>query len=516
MNDDTLLEKPKLDQQQGTLDGTQKKTLEPIEQALLLALCLNVKNQNPEHGLTKEEMMAYVSKVFENPTNWLIHSECLLIRSQLESDSSRKIERAALQMTSLVEQYHDTDPSAAERLRYVFATAYPNYVHLQKELGTLELSLGIAASALQVFERLEMWEQVVMCYRIQGKLKRAEKMLRERVSLDPTPELWVMLGELTNNEQCFERAWEISGHRYARAQRFWGRMLLRAEKWRDAMFHFQLALQINPLFPDILFSLGCAALQVKEWQTARDALSRMVAMHSDDGEAWNNLANCYVQLKEPMQAFHCYEQALKHKRESWKIWQNYLYVSMQTGQVRYAIDAIHEMIELKAAREVPIKVLHLILSKVEASRAPPPAAADGSSSSEAAAAASSEGSLCSKFRELLGHYRAFADACTADIWRLHSQFYMLLSNTEEALEYLNRENRARQAANWRDDPLGFAELVLCQEGLVNLHLRLGDPKNLYSAALQLRRLIKQSEDVYHASPEFARMQTLLNQVESKQ
>ena len=532
LNDDTLLEKPKLDH----VDPVQPVGV--MEQILLLALCLNVKNRNPAHGLTKEEMMAYVNRVSEHPNNWLVHSTCLFIRSMLEVDASRTVERAALQMHSLVEQYHDASPGPAERLKHVFTLAYPNYVVLQKELGHMELSLGIAASALTVFQRLEMWEQVVMCYRIMGKLRRAEKVLREQLSVDPTPELWVMLGDLTSDEGCFERAWELSEQRYARAQRFWGRHLLKLQKWKEAIYHFQLALKINPLFPDIWFSLGCSALQIGEWQTARDALSRMVSMHPDDGEAWNNLANCYVQLKEPRQAFHCYEQALKHKRESWKIWQNFLYVALQLGQFRYAIDAIHEMIELKAAKEVPIKLLRHILAQIQEPESLPTSSSSlesqllssqpsssslesqplssssqPSSSSSPASSEDKEGSLSLKFKELLGHFRQNVDACSADIWRLHYEYYVK-RDLNEALEYLNRENRSRQATDWKSQLVLFQQLVDCQSHLIQLHMKLGDPKHIYSATLQLKRLIKQSEDIYFETSEFQMIQNLLANLSS--
>lgn len=74
------------------------------------------------------------------------------------------------------------------------------------------LSLGVAASALQIFEKLEMWDEIIRCYRIMDKVKKvserrivlpcnlfcdpikAEAIVRERLSVSSTPELWCTLG----------------------------------------------------------------------------------------------------------------------------------------------------------------------------------------------------------------------------------------------------------------------------------------------------------------------------------
>jgi hypothetical protein len=141
-------------------------------------LCLDVKNNNPRHGLTTEEMMPYVRRVQTHPNNWLVHSTCLLLKSRLELESRRTADRAALQLQALVDQFFDDEgkplhDALRERTRYFFSLAYPHRGAMQKELGECFLSLGSAASALQIFEKFEMWEQIITCYRIMDKLGKA-------------------------------------------------------------------------------------------------------------------------------------------------------------------------------------------------------------------------------------------------------------------------------------------------------------------------------------------------------
>ena len=61
-NDETLLENVEFTEKSTKEDQDKMKgNLNPIDQSLLLAFCLNVKNTNPVDGLTTEEMFPYVT-----------------------------------------------------------------------------------------------------------------------------------------------------------------------------------------------------------------------------------------------------------------------------------------------------------------------------------------------------------------------------------------------------------------------------------------------------------------------
>jgi tetratricopeptide (TPR) repeat protein len=104
-------------------------------------------------------------------------------------------------------------------LEYLFCLSYPTYWELSLELGERYLSMGAAASALQIFEEFEAWEKIIDCYRLLGKLKKAEEIIRARLEVKPTPLLWCVLGDVINDDKCYENAWELSEKRFARAQR---------------------------------------------------------------------------------------------------------------------------------------------------------------------------------------------------------------------------------------------------------------------------------------------------------
>ena len=101
---------------------------------------------------------------------------------------------------------------------------------LQKELACVMVKLGCVSGAVQVYERLEMWEEVVRCYAAAGRKGKAEQVARERLAQRETPPMWCLLGEVMGDPGCYRKAWELSGERSFQAQKGLGLLYLRQEK----------------------------------------------------------------------------------------------------------------------------------------------------------------------------------------------------------------------------------------------------------------------------------------------
>ncbi|CAN0280061.1 unnamed protein product, partial [Hapterophycus canaliculatus] len=50
------------------------------------------------------------------------------------------------------------------------------------------------------------------------QVHKAEKIARERLKEKETPAMLAALGDLTQDPECWQRAWDLSGGRYARAK----------------------------------------------------------------------------------------------------------------------------------------------------------------------------------------------------------------------------------------------------------------------------------------------------------
>lgn len=333
LNDDTLLEQTEYTSSHPAapgshlshLDPSDQPALHPLDQCILLSLCLNVRNTSPAHGLTHEQMSPYISRVISHPRNWSVHTMALLLRSRLESGRTRTVERSVLQLQALVDQMPTADSDIQERLAYVHSIPLPSRWEMQRELAMRMLSIGVIKSALEIFERLEMWEDAVKCYQsieqretaltlvhdlLEGRKAAADAVLergkdtseRRRAVLDAAREakLWCLLGELEPEHAVphFEKAWAVSRGSSGRAMRSLGGYYFTRQDYEDAVRCLRKAVAISPLLSRSWFILGCACSRIEDWDGAREAFARCVAIDEDDGESWNNLASVYLRMRD--------------------------------------------------------------------------------------------------------------------------------------------------------------------------------------------------------------------------
>ncbi|KEI37379.1 uncharacterized protein L969DRAFT_96458 [Mixia osmundae IAM 14324] len=422
LNDDTLLERTKYtatsdESAQSALDAldpSQQPALHPLDQSILLALCLNISNTSPAHGLTTLQMGAFVTRVLDHPENWTIYSMGLLIRSRLEASRSRTVERGLLQMQSLVDQLRlegsdverpppeddhiierEKGAPVQERLQYVYDVAAPARWHLEAELAKRFLGLGVVKSALEIFIRLEMWEDAVKCWQaieqqpkgiavvkdlLEGRKEQSDEVgLRIKGKISDKArqaKLWCLLGDLEANADHYRKAWELSGKTSSRAMRSLGVMLFTRKDYPGTIEALRKALAINPLFVRSWFVLGCAAMMSTDWPTAEEAFARCVSLDDEDGECWSNLASIHLRRTEeaatgsataPTElgdeaiydtgkvpysrkraAYGCLRQAVRYSYDSWRVWQNFMIVSVDVGELTDAARALGKLVELRA------------------------------------------------------------------------------------------------------------------------------------------------------------------------
>lgn len=332
LNDDTLLEQTTFTSSSNAgssgsnlehLDPSSQPPLHPLDQCVLLSLCLNVRNTSPSNGLTVEQMKPYVDRVISHPRNWSVHTMALLLRSRLEADRTRTVERSTLQLQALIDQMPTSDASLPERLLYIHSLPMPSKWELEKELALRFLSLGVVRSALDIFERLEMWEEAVKCWQalerpeqgitivrdlLEGRKQESDavtirgKALSEsrRPKFDSAREakLWCLLGDLEkqNALEHYTRAWDVSGQKSGRAMRSIGGYHFAYENYPKAIECLKRGAEINPLLSRPWFILGCACVRMERWEEARDAFVRCVSLDDEDGESWSNLATVYLRM----------------------------------------------------------------------------------------------------------------------------------------------------------------------------------------------------------------------------
>lgn len=360
LNDDTLLESisfskknenssdiqaaSDLPQELADLDPSDQPKLQPLDSSILLSLASSIKNTAPENGLTREETLPYATRVLEGgSSNWQVYTQALLVRSRIEGYKSRTVERGLLQLQALVDQViaetatieggalsqegeaaastflpkakESESASVTERLQYIFQLASPTRWDLEAELASRWVSLGGLRSALDIYQRLEMWAEAALCWAATEREDKARAVARRQLfhatdggsddepaddekwegpPRDPAPldapRLYCILGDLDSSVEMWEKAWEVSNKRYARAQRSIGRHYIAANDYVKAALAYSRAITVDQLNQPSWFAFGCTLLELSQFDRAVEAFTRCVQLDDSDAESWSNLA----------------------------------------------------------------------------------------------------------------------------------------------------------------------------------------------------------------------------------
>ena len=292
-------------------------TLSILHQAILLALCLDVKNENPKDGLTAEEICAYLERVLQQHDDWMVFATGLLERAWLEYERNHTKMRAILQIQALVDQHThrltitqstvdaaiENSAPPQERLRNLHYIVYPPRWEMLRDLAERYAQSGIVISAAELFEEIELWDEVVECYRQAGKDGTAEQIVRSRLKENETPRMWTALGDISKDPSCYHRAIEVSRGRYAGAYSALGKYHSDKGELKEASHYYESALRIKPHSPHMWFRLGTIAMRLQDWSLALHSFTEVVQQEPEEGDAWANVAAIHMHNRRPDEAY---------------------------------------------------------------------------------------------------------------------------------------------------------------------------------------------------------------------
>lgn len=529
--------------------GPAIEELTPVDQVVVLALAAIVRARNADHLLTYQQMAPYVNLVLKNEnsvfgTSSLTQMKALVERVSFESDRGRYLERCMSQMETVAKFIDDDmqsaskevrDAAIAERSFLTFAAGIPPHWELKKQLAMSLGKIGLVKAAMEIFKELEFWDELVDCHRLIGNIGAANDLvtsqlkalddavssasaaMRNADNLDAArarkeravmaraarrPRLLCVLGDVTRDIKYFELAWSESGQRYTRSKRALGRFYMDGKQWAKAVEHFKIALSINPLFPDVWFSYGCASLEINDFRTAAEAFTHVIRQTPDFAEGWNNLARSLVDLGRKKEALKALCESARLMRDSWRIWDNVLTLATELHSTLDSLRALERLLTIRGREAVIARPLCRVVEDVIR-------LARSSNKDERAEA----GVLCRRLLKVLGQATTIVST-NASVWEAYSELHALVpqaGGAQKAFDCRLKQVRVLVGeGEWNRTKLAFRQMVVASITLSELAMQVAERTVLRSAELHMQSIIEQTKADFKDDVGFERIQETMS------
>ncbi|XP_045445879.1 tetratricopeptide repeat protein 27 [Melitaea cinxia] len=443
--------------------------LPSLEQTLCLLTVQYLQKSQPKDDLMNEELQPYIDAVLSQKKGpWSTRVAALLIRCKLEASHKRTVERAMLQCETIVND--KSGVTNTSRLSYLWATGLSPSWTWRQQLADLYLSLGLVKAALNEYQALQLWEDVIVCYTLLQLRHKAAEVIQQQINIKPTVKLYCLLGDATDDVTCYAKAWEFSNCKSSRAQRHWGNYLFDHKKYDECIPHFEKSVEINSIQESVWLRLGFAALETEKWELSAKAYRMYTYLHPNTFEAWNNLAKVYVKQGDKNRAYRALMEALRFNYDNWKLWENVILVSIDTGHFEDVMRGVHRLLDIKNKFD-DVEVLSLFAKAIVQDSKD----ADGNSTAR----------LRKRAVEMFGRITAVHQN-KPEIWQLYSDIsptYLL-----KGQRLLKAYKGFTQSGNWSNNPETCLKVMELTELLLDYSLKArqeAEDKDILQANQQL-------------------------------
>lgn len=594
--------------------------LKPLDQITLLTEATLRDTLSPLDKLKSEEILPYAVRVLnDKPTNWQIYTQALLVRSRIESHRSRTMERSVLQLQVIVDQIiadtqdEETSPGGIpeikvtqflprakanesapvpERLKYIYQLNTPARWELETELAFAWSHVGSFVSALEIFKRLKLWAEVALCYHSVQQEDKARQVIRrqlfysskgpemDKYEIDApevsseewdgeirkpppphSPRLWCILGDLDQDPVCWERAWEISKHRYARAQRTLGEYYSRTGDFEKARDAYMKATIVNRQNSDTWSRLGDIDLKVGNWDGAIIAFQQSIQIDDTDPKTYSNLGSALLSkytekkaeekagvaqnqpssednseevgslvtqppLKDLLrQALVAFKRGATIAYDNWRIWDNVITIAgrMEPPSFPDILQAMRAVIRIRSTsvgeEAVDVDVLSALVQEVISIGRPQDQPAGE-------IYVPPRGSLARATIEMVENEVVPLITKRAELWSLVEKLAFFKRDYKTALECAEKTWRlTTQGEAWQEDASKWKLVVAATENLVSAYESYGPQERAdgsgevekgwkMKARNALRGIIGKGKDVWEDTEEFNLLQERMQELKS--
>jgi len=239
-----------------------------------------------------------------------------------------------------------------------------------------------------------------------------------------------------------------------------------------------------------------------------------VTLEPDNFQAWNNLSSVYLKLNQKSRAWKSLQEALRCDFDNWRIWENYLVVSIDLRAFEEALKAYNRVLELKE-KHVDAEILDLLVKAVTEDLAD----IEGNSSSR----------LKPRLLQLFGHLTSQVTN-NSHVWALYAKLTASGGveddcTMQKVVQYRQRAQRsAVQQSNWEKTADSCQNVVKLCLDLADTHLQHTEMikenerkhQEMSSARLMLKGITAKLKALDFPNPETgAYLEPLISSLEEK-
>ncbi|MBA0759457.1 hypothetical protein Gotri_022343, partial [Gossypium trilobum] len=325
------------------------------------------------------------------------------------------------------------------------------------------------------------------------------------------------LGDITHSDACYEKALEVSNDRSARAKRCLAYNAYGRGEYEKSKILWESALALNSMYSNGWFALGAAALKARDVEKALDGFTRAVQLDPENGEAWNNIACLHMIKKKSKESFIAFKEALKYKRDSWQMWENYSQVAFDVGNIGQSLEAIKMVLNMTNNKRIDVELLEKIMQYLEERTSarltavtndddlPSQTSSDSipCSVNPSANAEKNAGRLRENehLLEFLGKIlqQIVRSESRPELWGLYARWHRIKGDLTMCCEALLKQVRSYQGSNlWKDEDrfksFAQASLDLC-EVYMDISSSTNSRRELHTAEMHLKNTLKQASSL---------------------
>jgi tetratricopeptide (TPR) repeat protein len=228
----------------------------------------------------------------------------------------------------------------------------------------------------------------------------------------------------------------------------------------------------------------------------------VVQQEPDNGEAWNNLAAVYVELKKNKEALFALSEAVKHKRESWKVWENLLIVSLSVeGEYGHTLNALEALVELKGRNGIYSEQLVTLVERIISEMA-------RNKGNEALVR------MCKRLLKLVGKITSMVSS-DQNIWEASANLHHAAGCFEQEIADLQKQIRCLSGREWWNEDKLLNKMLTTSGRLNSLCIDVGDAASCYSSKLHTKKIIDKCKELNLEIETLHYLEQDLNALETK-